>query len=231
MSFAIVGGQLQCLSLTHQRAATCRRRSTRTLLRAAATSAAPQAKAPVATASSAVPASTDSQRVNQVVDGKYSDYRWTNGSWDLESSAFKGKDGKVDWDLVIDAEMARRKLLEDSPIPSTNEDPVFFDTAQIPWWAWVKRFHLPEAEKANGRAAMVGYFLAYFVDSWTGAGLYDQQNSFLGKLALHLVVFAILIFRSSDSLASLKNLLDEATFYDKQWQANWLNTERPKEED
>lgn len=88
-----------------------------------------------------------------------------------------------------------------------------------------------QAEKANGRAAMVGYFLAYFVDSWTGAGLYDQQNSFLGKLALHLVVFAILIFRSSDSLASLKNLLDEATFYDKQWQANWLNTERPKEED
>ena len=52
-----------------------------------------------------------------------------------------------------------------------------------------------QAEKANGRAAMVGYFLAYFVDSWTGAGLYDQQNSFLGKLALHLVVFAILIFR------------------------------------
>ena len=64
-----------------------------------------------------------------------------------------------------------------------------------------------------------------------GAGLYDQQNSFLGKLALHLVVFAILIFRSNESLASLKNLLDEATFYDKQWQANWLNTERPKEED
>jgi hypothetical protein len=88
-----------------------------------------------------------------------------------------------------------------------------------------------QAEKANGRAAMVGYFLAYFVDSWTGAGLYDQQNSFLGKLALHLVVFAILIFRSNDSLASLKNLFDEATFYDKQWQANWLNTERPKEQD
>ncbi len=52
-----------------------------------------------------------------------------------------------------------------------------------------------QAEKANGRAAMIGYVLAYFVDSWTGAGLYDQQNSFLGKLALHLVVFAILIFR------------------------------------
>jgi len=46
---------------------------------------------------------------------------------------------------VIDAEMARRKLLEESPIPSTNEEPVFFDTAEIPWWAWVRRFHLPEA--------------------------------------------------------------------------------------
>ena len=54
----------------------------------------------MATASSAVPASTNSQQVNQVIDGKYSDFRWTNGSWDLESSAFKAKDGKVDWDLV-----------------------------------------------------------------------------------------------------------------------------------
>lgn len=45
---------------------------------------------------------------------------------------------------VIDAEMARRKLLEESPIPSTNEEPVLFDTSEIPWWAWVRRFHLPE---------------------------------------------------------------------------------------
>lgn len=45
---------------------------------------------------------------------------------------------------VIDAEMARRKMLEDNPIPSLREDPVFFDTAEIPWWAWVRRFHLPE---------------------------------------------------------------------------------------
>ena len=49
---------------------------------------------------------------------------------------------------VIDAEMGRRRLLEDTPIASTNEDPVFFDTDQIPWWAWVKRFHLPEVSSA-----------------------------------------------------------------------------------
>ena len=51
---------------------------------------------------------------------------------------------------VIDAEMGRRRLLEDTPIASTNEDPVFFDTDQIPWWAWVKRFHLPEVSRKFG---------------------------------------------------------------------------------
>lgn len=47
---------------------------------------------------------------------------------------------------VIDAEMARRKLLEESPIASTQEEPVLFDTSEIPWWAWVRRFHLPEVQ-------------------------------------------------------------------------------------
>lgn len=28
-----------------------------------------------------------------------------------------------------------------------------FDTSMVPWWAWVKRFHLPQAEMINGRAA------------------------------------------------------------------------------
>lgn len=44
--------------------------------------------------------------------------------------------------------MARRRLLEESPIPSTNEEPVLFDTSEIPWWAWVRRFHLPEVSAA-----------------------------------------------------------------------------------
>ena len=32
--------------------------------------------------------------------------------------------------------------------------PAQFDTSVIPWWAWVRRFHLPEAEQINGRAAV-----------------------------------------------------------------------------
>lgn len=44
---------------------------------------------------------------------------------------------------MIDAEIARRKLLEESPVASVN-GAVKFDTSSIPWWAWVKRFHLPE---------------------------------------------------------------------------------------
>ncbi|PRW20652.1 low molecular mass early light-induced [Chlorella sorokiniana] len=165
--------------------------------------------------------------VLQLVEGRFSDYRWKNGRWDL--SLFKGADGETDWDAVIDAEMARRKLLEDSPIPCTNEEPVLFDTAEIPWWAWVRRFHLPEAEKLNGRAAMVGYVLALFVDQLTGVGLLDQQNSFLGKVLLHIAVFGILFIRSSSDLEKFKGLIDEATFYDKQWNATWEGQERPSE--
>ena len=51
---------------------------------------------------------------------------------------------------VIDVEISRRKLLEATPIACMNEDPVNFDTSEIPWWAWVKRFHLPEVRARVG---------------------------------------------------------------------------------
>lgn len=35
-------------------------------------------------------------------------------------AARRAADGETDWDAVIDAEMARRKLLEDSPIPCSE---------------------------------------------------------------------------------------------------------------
>lgn len=77
-------------------------------------------------------------------------------------------------------------------------------------------FHYPaQAEKLNGRAAMLGYVLAGVVDLIGGAGLVDQQESFLGKLALHLCVFGVLLVRNSADLDKYKNLIDEATFYDK----------------
>ncbi|GBF97569.1 hypothetical protein Rsub_10170 [Raphidocelis subcapitata] len=163
----------------------------------------------------------------QIKDGRFVDDRWVNGRWDL--STFANAAGETDWDAVIDAEMARRKLLEDTPIPSTNEDAVVFDTSEIPWWAWVRRFHLPEAEKLNGRAAMVGYVLALVVDQLTGVGLLDQQNSFVGKVLLHVAVFGILLIRTSSDLNKYKGLLDEATFYDSQWTLGRPWAARPKE--
>jgi hypothetical protein len=60
---------------------------------------------------------------------------------------------------------------------------------------------------------MVGYFLALVVDQLTGYGLVDQQESFLGKLLLHITVFGVLLVRSTADLDKYKNLLDEATFY------------------
>lgn len=55
-----------------------------------------------------------------------------------------------------------------------------------------------QAEKLNGRACMVGYFLALLVDKLTGATLLDQQGSFLGLVSLHIVVFAVLLFPTLD---------------------------------
>ncbi|KAL5973780.1 hypothetical protein ACLOJK_030437 [Asimina triloba] len=158
---------------------------------------------------------------------KFEDPKWVGGTWDLKRFA---KDGKTDWDAVIDAEVRRRKWLEQKPEASTNEEPVVFDTNIIPWWAWMKRFHLPEAELLNeplrygdcaGRAAMIGFFMAYLVDSLTGAGLVDQMGNFFCKTLLFVAVAGVLLIRKNEDVQTLKKLVEETTFYDKQWQATW----------
>ncbi|PON97857.1 Chlorophyll a/b binding protein domain containing protein [Trema orientale] len=182
----------------------------------------------------------------EVVVSKYENPKWVNGTWDL--TQFQ-KDGKTDWDAVIDAgkedgydwklkgyemfgrwrtgqphgmaEAKRRKWLEDNPESSSNENPVVFDTSIIPWWAWIKRYHLPEAELLNGRAAMIGFFMAYFVDSLTGVGLVDQMGNFFCKTLLFIAVAGVLLIRKNEDIETIKRLLEETTFYDKQWQATW----------
>ncbi|RVX15467.1 Light-harvesting complex-like protein 3 isotype 2, chloroplastic [Vitis vinifera] len=123
--------------------------------------------------------------------------------------------------LIPFPEVRRRKWLEDNPESSSNDDPVVFDTSIIPWWAWIKRFHLPEAELLNGRAAMIGFFMAYLVDSLTGVGLVDQMGNFFCKTLLFVAVVGVLLIRKNEDLETLKKLVDETTFYDKQWQASW----------
>ncbi|XP_050377219.1 light-harvesting complex-like protein 3 isotype 1, chloroplastic [Argentina anserina] len=148
----------------------------------------------------------------------FEDARWVNGTWDLKQFE---KSGKTDWDSVIDAEARRRKWLQDNPESSSNDNPVLFDTSIVPWWAWIKRYHLPEAELLNGRAAMVGFFSAYIVDSLTGVGLVDQMGNFVCKTLLFVAVGGVLLIRKNEDVEKLKKLLDETTFYDKQWQATW----------
>jgi hypothetical protein len=150
-----------------------------------------------------------------------------NGTWDFEQ--FKRDDGKVDWDAVIDAEIERRRLLEINPAASTTTDPVRFTPNQIPWWAWMKRFHLPEAELVNGRAAMIGFVASYGVDALTGAGVVDQMGSSLGKLSLFLSVISIALVRNASDIAKYRNLISEAVFYDQQWDATWKESNLPKE--
>ncbi|XP_014510742.1 light-harvesting complex-like protein 3 isotype 2, chloroplastic [Vigna radiata var. radiata] len=163
------------------------------------------------------------------VQSGFVDPRWVSGTWDLKQFQ---KNGSTDWDAVIDAEARRRKWLEDNPESSSNENPVVFDTSIIPWWAWMKRFHLPEAELLNGRAAMIGFFMAYLVDSLTGVGLVDQMGNFFCKTLLFVAVVGVLLIRKNEDLENLKKLLDETTLYDKQWQATWQdeNSSTPKNE-
>ena len=144
----------------------------------------------------------------------WSDDRWVKGRWDY--GQFKNEQGETDWDAVLDAEVIRRKALEENPSPSMLEDPVEFDTSEVPWWVWVRRYHLPEAELVNGRAAMVGYFLGYVVDALTGHGLVDQTSGFLGKTLIFATVLGVVIVRNTDDIKKFQGLADEATFYDKQ---------------
>ncbi|RDX86608.1 Light-harvesting complex-like protein 3 isotype 1, chloroplastic, partial [Mucuna pruriens] len=148
----------------------------------------------------------------------FQDPRWIGGTWDLKQ--FR-KNGNTHWDAVIDAEVKRRKWLEDNPEASTNDNPVVFNTNVIPWWAWIKRFHLPEAELLNGRAAMIGFFMAYLVDSLTGVGVVDQMNNLFCKTLLFMAVAGVLLFRKNEEFETLKKLGEEITLYDKQWQATW----------
>ncbi|KAJ9540182.1 hypothetical protein OSB04_026688 [Centaurea solstitialis] len=149
---------------------------------------------------------------------KFADARWKHGTWDLNMFVTSGK---MDWHALIVAEARRRKFLELYPEEATNEDPVLFRSSIIPWWAWVTHSHLPEAELLNGRAAMIGFFMAYFVDVLTRLDVVGQSGNFICKLGVFATVMGVVLFRQTDSLRDLKNLADEATFYDKQWQASW----------
>lgn len=73
---------------------------------------------------------------------------------------------------------------------------------------------------------MVGYALGYFVDLLTHNGLVAQTDNFLGK-TLMLITFAGCAFiRNTKDIEGYKGLINEATFYDKQWQATWEGQER-----
>ncbi|KAD5961455.1 hypothetical protein E3N88_12928 [Mikania micrantha] len=147
---------------------------------------------------------------------RFIDERWKQGSWDLNIFV---KSGKMDWDALIVAEARRRKFLELYPEEATNQEPVLFRSSIIPWWAWITHSHLPEAELLN--AAMIGFFMAYLVDVLTGLDVVGQSGNFICKIGLFMAVIGVVVFRQKESLMNLKNLAEEATFYDKQWKSSW----------
>jgi len=93
----------------------------------------------------------------------------------------------------------------------TRKQPIWLTRNYLMW------FHVFYA----GRAAMIGFFMAYLVDSLTGVGLVDQMSNFFCKTLLFVAVVGVLLIRKNEDLETIKKLLEETTFYDKQWQATW----------
>lgn len=119
-----------------------------------------------------------------------------------------------------------------------------FRSSIIPWWPWLRRSYLPEAELLNGqnlsfsirnlqhpnfikrinvagRAAMVGFLMTYIVDALTGLDVVGQTGNLVCKAGVFLTVVGVILLRQTDDFNNLKNLADEATLYDKQWRASW----------
>ena len=63
--------------------------------------------------------------------------------------------------------------------------------------------------------------MAYFDDSLTRVGLVDQMSNFFCKTLLFIVVVGVLLICKNEDIETLKKLLEETTFYDKQWQTTW----------
>lgn len=68
---------------------------------------------------------------------------------------------------------------------------------------------------------MIGFFMAYLVDSLTGVGLVDQMGNFFCKTLLFVAVVGVLLIRKNEDIENLKKLFEETTLYDQQWQAAW----------
>ncbi|KAL2558465.1 Chlorophyll A-B binding family protein [Forsythia ovata] len=80
-----------------------------------------------------------------------------------------------------------------------------------------------------GRAAMVGFFMAYIVDALTGLDVVGQAGNFICKAALFVTIIGVILFRKTQDFEKIQKLAKEATFYDKQWQASWRNHDDPKD--
>ncbi|RWW23724.1 hypothetical protein BHE74_00025381 [Ensete ventricosum] len=112
-------------------------------------------------------------RAEEVLPPKFKDPRWVGGTWDLKRFQ---KDGKSDWDGVVDAGETS------FPLYSFDVVPLF--------------------------------------RHWE-IGPTNQMGNFFCKTLLFIAVAGVLLIRKNEDIDTLKRLLDETTFYDKQWQATW----------
>ncbi|CAN1827844.1 hypothetical protein LINPERHAP1_LOCUS32057, partial [Linum perenne] len=69
---------------------------------------------------------------------------------------------------------------------------------------------------------MLGFFMGYAVDGLTGMDIVGQTGNWVCKTAILVTLLGVILLRRTEDVKKLRKLADEATFYDKQWKAAWL---------
>lgn len=63
--------------------------------------------------------------------------------------------------------------------------------------------------------------MAYLADALTSLDVVGQTGNFICKAGLFVTVISVILLRRTEDFENLKKLAEEATFYDKPWQASW----------
>jgi len=78
------------------------------------------------------------------------------------------------------------------------------EKAGIPAKVWAARYGMPQAEKANGRAAMIGFAAMYLGDLLFHSGSVAAVNSFAGRTLLVVTCIGVLAVRKTEDIAKWK---------------------------
>nr|XP_048326750.1 light-harvesting complex-like protein 3 isotype 1, chloroplastic [Ziziphus jujuba var. spinosa] len=101
-----------------------------------------------------------------------------------------------------DIELSGAKFTDEQWKNGTWDLNMFFKNGKIDW----------DIVIVAGRAAMVGFFMAYIIYALTRLDVVGQSGNFICKAGLFVTVNGITVFKKTQDFDKLKKLADEAHF-------------------